>query len=76
MKNLKKLKRNQFLAKEGDIDQLVELFKRFIYCQDDWNNISDLGKKFVDENHNAQLIGGKMEDLYDFIINEAKNKSR
>ena len=65
-------KENHFLAQEGNVSQLVEKFIEFINQQDKWDVISDKGRKFVEANHNAHLIGSKMEQLYDNIIANSK----
>ena len=65
-------KENHLLAEEGNIEQMVEIFKHFINKQEDWNKISDLGRKFVEENHDANSIGDRLEHLYDRLINSSK----
>jgi colanic acid/amylovoran biosynthesis glycosyltransferase len=67
---------NHFLANEGDIDQMVEKFKQFIQSKGNWNRISDLGRKFVEENHDASSIGNKLEQLYDNLINSSETGAR
>lgn len=55
---------NQFLAKEGDIDDLVAKFEDFMKVSKNWNSISVLGRKFVVENHDSHKIGKKLENIY------------
>ena len=64
---------NKFLAMEGNVDQLVDCFKRLIAVKSSWERISVSGRKFVEENHNADLIGNKMEQIYDDTIHNFKS---
>lgn len=59
---------NYFLAEEGNQAQLVTYFKKFISCQEKWNEISNRGMKFVQKKHNALDVANKMEELYNKVI--------
>lgn len=60
---------NHFLAQEGNIDQLVEVFNKLISNRENWNKISEIGRKFVEDNHDAVSLGNRMEQLYSDLIN-------
>jgi len=64
---------NYFLADEGNVKQLVTYFKKFISCQEKWNEISIRGMKFVHEKHNALEIANNIEELYNKTIIENLN---
>jgi len=63
---------NHMLAEEGNIEQLVEIFKNFIACKQNWNKIADLGRKFVEEKHDAVAIGMRLEQLYETVIKSSE----
>lgn len=55
---------NYFLADEGDVNQLVELFYSFVERKDEWNVISRRGRTFVENEHSNVLTAQRLEQVY------------
>jgi colanic acid/amylovoran biosynthesis glycosyltransferase len=59
---------NHYLASEGNVEEIVTQIKRLINDYQKWKLISEIGKIFVNREHDNVIVAEKLENLYSSII--------